>query len=187
MKPNWRKINRVVHRDLGYFFTGMVIIYALSGIALNHLGDWNPSYVVNIRETKVTVPSNNIDKNDNQIIQNILQEENIELDYQNHYFPDNKTLKIFLEQGSSVVVDLKTGESIIETIQKRPVFYEINFLHYNPGKLWLWFSDAFAVSLILLALTGLFILKGRNGFKKRGLLLGSAGLLITLALLVVYI
>ena len=37
MALKWRKWNRAVHRDFGYLFLGMTIIYALSGIALNHM------------------------------------------------------------------------------------------------------------------------------------------------------
>ncbi|HPE87100.1 MAG TPA: peptidase, partial [Bacteroidales bacterium] len=34
---NFRKIVRITHRDLGYFFFAMTLIYALSGIGMNHL------------------------------------------------------------------------------------------------------------------------------------------------------
>ena len=47
----WGKLNRILHRDIGYFFFGMSVIYGLSGIALNHLDDWDPSY--NIRNEQV--------------------------------------------------------------------------------------------------------------------------------------
>ncbi len=33
---NWRKWNRWIHRELGFLFFGMTIIYGISGIALNH-------------------------------------------------------------------------------------------------------------------------------------------------------
>ncbi len=46
MAIKWRKWNKAVHRDFGYFFFGMVIIYSLSGIAINHIKDWNPNYVI---------------------------------------------------------------------------------------------------------------------------------------------
>ena len=41
-----RKWSRILHRDIGFFFIGASLIYGLSGIALNHLRDWNPNYVV---------------------------------------------------------------------------------------------------------------------------------------------
>ena len=50
-----RKWNRVLHRDIGYLAVGMSIIYGLSGIALNHLNDWNPSY--NIKHWEIDLES----------------------------------------------------------------------------------------------------------------------------------
>ncbi|MDE6692649.1 MAG: peptidase, partial [Muribaculaceae bacterium] len=32
-----------LHRDLGIFFAGIIVIYALSGIFMNHRRDINPS------------------------------------------------------------------------------------------------------------------------------------------------
>ena len=186
MAIKWRKINRVIHRDLGYFFTGMILIYALSGIALNHRSQWNPNYIVNQQYLKVSIPGELV-SNESHAVEEIVKASGVEMEYKNHYFPAKSTLKIFFKGGSSIVVDLQTGEATIETIKKRPLFNEINFLHYNPGKLWLWFSDGFAVALALLALSGLFILKGKNGITRRGAWLTAAGLLIPLILLLAYL
>jgi hypothetical protein len=42
----WRKFNIIIHRDLGYLCFGLTIIYAISGVAVNHIQDWNPTYVL---------------------------------------------------------------------------------------------------------------------------------------------
>ena len=44
---NWRKWNRWTHRELGYLFFGMTIIYGVSGIALNHgvARHWDPGII----------------------------------------------------------------------------------------------------------------------------------------------
>jgi hypothetical protein len=42
-KP-WRMRLRSLHRDFGFFAVGLTLIYASSGLALNHIGDWDPSY-----------------------------------------------------------------------------------------------------------------------------------------------
>jgi hypothetical protein len=186
MQFNWRKINRVIHRDLGYFFTGMVIIYGLSGIALNHIDDWNPNYTIEVQEKRISLPEN-FDENNQASVMTILEQCRVNQDYKNHYSPSPGRIKIFLEEGSSVTVDTTTGIANIEIIRKRPVFYEVNFLHYNPGKLWTWFSDIFALSLMILAITGLFILKGKNGIRGRGAWLSIAGVLISIAFLVIYL
>ena len=48
---NWnirqiRRLNLATHRDLGYFFSSMILVYCISGIALNHVDDWNPDFVI---------------------------------------------------------------------------------------------------------------------------------------------
>ncbi|HRZ78208.1 MAG TPA: peptidase, partial [Bacteroidales bacterium] len=57
MEFKWRKWNRAIHRDVGYFFFAMSIVYGISGIALNHLGDWNPSYHVVDKVYTAPLPS----------------------------------------------------------------------------------------------------------------------------------
>ena len=44
-----RKWSRILHRDIGYFFIGTTLIYGISGIALNHMSDWNPNYSVEVK------------------------------------------------------------------------------------------------------------------------------------------
>jgi hypothetical protein len=34
----------VIHRDLGYVCVGLTLVYAVSGVAVNHVRDWNPNY-----------------------------------------------------------------------------------------------------------------------------------------------
>ncbi len=174
--------NRIIHRDLGYFFVGMTIIYGLSGIALNHLKDWNPSYI--IRNEKYAFPEMKGKTSTSETeIRDLLSKTGSDGGYKSHYFPKPSVLKIFME-GGSLQIDMMTGEGQLELVSRRPVFYEVNYLHYNPGKWWLYFSDFFCVSLILLAVTGLFIVKGKNGVLWRGTVLAGLGILIPLIYLI---
>lgn len=170
----WYYWNRILHRDLGYFFAGMTIIYALSGIALNHIKDWNPSYI--IRNESLQIPEF-IGKKDvsQEDIQLALSKVDFQNKYKSHYLPKSDLLKIFVD-GGSLQINLQNGEAQLETIRRRPLFYEINYLHYNPGKWWVIFSDIFSGCLILIAITGLFIVKGKNGLKWRGTILVLLGL-----------
>jgi hypothetical protein len=43
---NWRRWNNIIHRDLGYLCFGLTIIYVISGVAVNHIHDWNPTYKI---------------------------------------------------------------------------------------------------------------------------------------------
>jgi len=178
---NWRKINRVLHRDFGYFFVATSIIYGLSGIALNHIKDWNPNFVISNTEFQVSGPINKNAITDTWVLDIINQYDDKE-NYKKYYFPAENRLKIFLD-GGSAIINLDTGQGFIEKIRRRRIFYETNYLHYNPGNWWKWFSDIYAGALILLAITGLFILKGKNGIKGRGAWLTILGLIIPLFIL----
>ena len=35
---------RALHRDFGYIAVGLTFIYALSGLAVNHIADWDPNF-----------------------------------------------------------------------------------------------------------------------------------------------
>jgi hypothetical protein len=85
-----------------------------------------------------------------------------------------------------VIYDLDSGSGTIEKIKRRPVLHAMNFLHYNPGKWWTLFSDIFSVALILIAITGLLILKGRNGITRRGAILTIAGIIIPIVYLALF-
>src|SRR5215217_3476831 len=47
---------RAIHRDAGYFAVGLTVIYALSGLAVNHIADWDPSFRQVQRTHQVAVP-----------------------------------------------------------------------------------------------------------------------------------
>ena len=40
----WRAWLRAVHRDAGYIAVGLTVVYALSGLAVNHISDWDPNF-----------------------------------------------------------------------------------------------------------------------------------------------
>lgn len=185
MTFKWRKWNRAIHRDLGYFFTAMSVIYGLSGIALNHIDDWNPSYGLFYKEFKVTESISEKDFS-NADARALLARYDLEDDFRKFYFRPG-SLKILI-RGGSMEVDLNNGEAYVEKLRRRPVFFQANYLHYNrPRELWTWFSDIYAGGLVVLALTGLFILKGKNGIKGRGAWLTAIGLLIPLIFLYFYL
>ena len=43
-RVQWRALLRALHRDFGYTAVGLTVVYALSGLAVNHIGDWDPSF-----------------------------------------------------------------------------------------------------------------------------------------------
>ena len=64
----------------------------------------------------------------------------------------------------------------------------MNDLHLNrAGRLWTWLADIYAVALGLLAVTGLFVLTGRQGITGRGAWLTGVGIVIPFVLAVIFL
>lgn len=174
----FRKWSRIIHRDVSYLFAGMILIYALSGILMNHRGDLNPHYSVDRKEFKVTADLTDKTKVDKALVLTLLEPLGEAENYTKHYFPKNGQMKVFLKGGSNLWVDTQTGDAVYENLKRRPLLSDMVKLHYNPGRWWTTFSDIFAVCLILITLTGLVMVKGSKGFIGRGGILFVIGILI---------
>jgi uncharacterized protein len=181
---NLSKLNRITHRDIGYLIAGLTIIYAISGIALNHKNNWNPNYIFTNTTFKTDIPVNRATFSD-ETARSILRNINAGSGYKTFHFPTGNKVTMFVE-GGFVQVNAATGEGIVEMVSKRPLFYQINFLHYNPGRWWKYFSDIFCVALITVTITGLFIIKGKNGITRRGAILTVIGIILPLLFLFIY-
>ncbi len=177
-----RKWSRILHRDIGFFFIGATIIYGLSGIALNHMSDWNPNYSVDLDEFVTDIKLDKASITDEKVLM-LLDEIDNRKNYKKYYFPQEPYLKIFLKGGSTVYVNTVTGNGEKETLRKRAVFYQVNYLHYNPDAWWMWFSDIFAGALIFLAITSLFMVRGKKGAWGRGGIYTALGIIIPLLFL----
>lgn len=181
-----RRWNNALHRDIGYLAFGMTIIYALSGIILNHFkaGDFqHPDYRKQYGEFRVQPPTGGVA--DKTYALSVLNQVN-EADEYKSLVTGKGYVQIFFTNGS-VYMDLATGKAQLEKKTPRYLLKEFNLLHYNNIKNWFtWFSDLYAVALILLAFTGLFILRGRNGILGRGAWLTAAGILIPAIIILIY-
>jgi hypothetical protein len=177
-----RKWSRILHRDIGFFFIGTTLIYGLSGIALNHLNDWNPNYTVEQVQFQTEIPlEKSVAIEENILL--LLDEIGTNISYKQHYYPQNDLIKIFLKGGSSVIVNTESGSGQAEFLRKRLMFYEANYLHYNPNSWWMWFSDIYAGALILFAISALFMVRGKKGIVGRGGIYAVLGIIIPLVFL----
>ncbi|NNF99510.1 MAG: hypothetical protein HKM93_09045 [Desulfobacteraceae bacterium] len=182
----WRKWNNIIHRDIGYLCAGLTLIYAISGVAVNHMADWNPNYRIERVTAKVDALQTG-EQPGMPYVQQVLAQLAEERKFKNVFQPDPKTLNIFVE-GNTITVDLPTGQVIQEKTIPRPVLYEMNFLHTNHAKkLWTWFADLYAVALGVLTVTGLFVLKGNKGLTGRGKWLTGIGVAVPVIFLIAYL
>ena len=179
----WRRWSIVLHRDVGYLAVGLTLAYGISGVAVNHRADWNPNYRI-AREffeiapiTATAVPD---------MIGTAVSQLGLATPPTNTFRPDPQTLQLFY-RTKVYHVDLPTGKVMIESTVPRRVLYEMNQLHLNgPKHAWTYIADLYAVSLVFLALTGLFVLKGRLGISGRGGWLTAAGTLLPLGYWLLY-
>ncbi len=183
----WRKWNNILHRDIGYLCVGLTLIYVISGIAVNHMSDWNPSFSVEVSHSTIEpVHSQSVLLQPGEI-RAILSQLELPLEYRNSFQPDPQTLRIF-QSGNTITVNLKNGQVTQEKVKKRFLLYEFNHLHLNRVKgLWTIIADIYAVALGVVAITGLFVLKGKKGIKGRGGWLTAAGIIIPIVFILIYL
>ena len=178
-----RRWCRVLHRDISYLFAGMVFIYAISGIYMNHRDIINPHYSVTCTELVISdLPAQA--EMDKAAVERLMERVGVTERYTKHYFPKENQLKVFLKGSSTLEANLQSGEIVYESLRRRPLVSQMTTLHYNPGKWWTWFSDIFAVALIVITITGLVMLKGSKGLWGRGGIELIIGIVIPILLLV---
>lgn len=181
-----RKWNRVVHRDLGYLAVGLTLIYAISGFVVNHVQDWNPNYEISHIKSnigKIELSSTDLD----ETVKDVLGKLSLSTKYKTTFRPEPDILRIFLKDNT-IDVNLVTGDVVQEIVKTRPLVYEMNFLHLNhPKKIWTYIADLYAISLAVLAITGLFVLKGKQGITGRGAWLTIAGFILPVIFLWLYL
>lgn len=170
-----------MHRDLSYLFAGVLIVYAVSGICLNHKRDFNSDYLIKLKKYDIvrSLPASQ-DGYDEALVKSLLEPLEEDGNYTKHYFPSENTMKVFLKGGSSLTVNTRTGAVQYESVKKRPILGSLNHLHYNPSKNWTVFSDIFAACLIVITITGLVMVKGKKGLWGRGGIELSVGIAIPL-------
>ena len=166
-----RKILRVIHRDLGFFVVGLTLVYAISGIILNHLSTKDPAFQT---ETKtIRFPANLTEK---ELSSTWLSDKQLPPLKRIMRIDENRS-RLFLESGIGEY-NATNGSISYERHKKRILVFWINRLHYNKVKGWSPVADFYAGSLILLAITGLFMMKGKKGLAGSGKWYLLIGLLI---------
>jgi uncharacterized protein len=173
----WRKWNNILHRDIGYVIVGLTIVYAVSGIAVNHAADWNPNYTVERRGLEIG-PLDGTTRE--ELVVQARERLTLSEEPRTVFRPDPETLQLFYDR-TTYAIDVPTGKVIVESVQPRRVLFEFNQLHLNaPKRIWTYIADAYALSLIIVVITGMFVLKGKTGIVGRGAWFVSLGVVIPL-------
>ncbi len=172
---------RNTHRDIAYFYVGLIISFALSGIFLNHRQSWHPRrYSYDKQEIAIPAPIIKDSIND-AFIDAFTKQQKIDDQLRRFNANENKLRISYVSHDAEV--DLSTGKGRIETYRVTPLLGQMTQLHQDTSKWWIYYSDIFGIAMLTIALTGMFIEKGRLSFRSRGWKLALAGLLFPLVFL----
>jgi hypothetical protein len=170
---------RVIHRDLGFLVVGLTLVYGISGILLNHLKEHDPAFRTEehsiqlsplLTQKELTTAWNN----------------DSALPQLKKILPIDENHSRLMLEGGIGVYNSANGQVDYETHTKRAFIYWINRLHYSKVKGWSPVADIFAGSLLFLALSGLFIVKGKRGLAGTGKWYLLAGILIPILYVLIY-
>jgi hypothetical protein len=182
---NWFRLNRNLHRDIGYFCVGLTLIFAISGIALNHVNDWDPNYQVTQTEHAISDIENKINNDDFEPW--LLKELNLSSTIKARFWQSPTTYKLFTKNNQTLIINIPKSTVVLQQISPRFLLKSFNFLHLNEARnAWTYYSDFYAALLIYLALSALFMVKGKKGIKSSRGLLVIAGFFIPAAFVVGY-
>jgi hypothetical protein len=154
---------------------GLTLVYAVSGLAVNHISDWDPNFKSYraVHQLRASLPAD-----DAAAARTVLEELRIRQPVKRAYRITPDRLEIELEQGALHVNPL-TGRVVVDGQKPRFLLRAANWLHLNRGKkAWTLIADLYALGLIFLAVSGLFMLPGKKG------LLGRGGILVLIGIAV---
>jgi hypothetical protein len=166
---------RALHRDCGYLAVGLTLVYAASGIAVNHIADWDPNFTSYERSHALGGP---IGGDDEAAARSVLAKLAIHEQPREVYKSDDDTLDITFDKRT-LHVTLSSGHVLEQGQEPRFFLRTANYLHLNRGKpAWKYVADTYCAVLLFLACSGMFMLKGRTGLAGRGLILIGIGVAV---------
>ena len=158
---------RILHRDIGFFTFGLVVIYALSGITLIYRNtELLKQEVTTEKQLKPGMAMDEIGREFRMRDLKVVKTEGEMLYFQNGSY--NKA----------------TGAAVITTKEIMFPFNKfINFHKAISSKATSWFNVIFAILLLFMAISSFWMFKAGTKTFKRGMILIGAGIVFTVILL----
>ena len=171
---------RNTHRDIAYFYLGLIIAFAFSGIFLNHRQAFNSRRYTFDKKEITVIPIVKDSVND-AYVKNFTESQQVNDEFRRFQVSEN-TLRISYVTHDAEI-DLVTGKGEIITYKTIPVLGQMTKLHVDTSKWWIYYSDIFGAAMLTIAFTGMFIEKGKNSYRSRGWKLTLLGLIFPLIFL----
>lgn len=170
-----RQLLRMLHRDGGHLVVGLTFVYALSGLAVNHIADWDPNFSNYERTHELGTA---LHGDDDAIAKQVLARLAIHEPPSEVYRAEDAILDITFETRS-LHVTLATGRVLEQGQRPRFLLRAANYLHLNRGKrAWKYVADAYAAILLFLAGSGLFMMPAKRGQRLRTMALIALGIAV---------
>ena len=178
----FQRLNRKIHIYAGLFATLYILLFAISGIVLNHrlkIWDWFSNRVEKTREVAVTIPT---EGSDLQKARTILRQ--LAVDGEIHRIvsePAKGTFSFDTQrpgQFASVKLDATTGKGTLKTsdFNSWSILYNMHILTGHGSKNWIWanvwkvFSDLTALIMVVLTMSGLVMWWNIKSARRWGLI-----------------
>ncbi|MFK2823089.1 hypothetical protein ACH5BK_08915 [Arcobacter sp. YIC-80] len=177
---------RSLHRDLGYFVIGLTLIYAITGIVLSGRGlGW---FKVEFEDYAVIQKNIAVDSFNDEFKKVVFQGKINEVFPKSSYKDVKKHLNLKPTKQDDEVMYFKAWKSLKVKYEQKsgnlevkykgyPVALEV-FVHAHKAKhdsAWFYLAIIYSVILSFLAISSFWMVKGKNGFKKRGVYFMLAG------------
>lgn len=190
----WRRTLFSLHRDIGFVCLGLTLVYAISGVAVNHHHHWDYNRSTTIETTTIGDPAALLGaqragvspgviarKEEKRLVEQICRALKREDRPRKAFWRGPDRLSLFFGRADRDVVDYSPARGQAVSVQRsdRPLLRQLNRLHLNEGKgAWTYFADLYAVALAFLAISGVLIVRGRLGLLGRGGLLLLVGVVL---------
>lgn len=177
---------RSLHRDLGYFVIGLTLIYAITGIILSGRGlGW---FKVEFQDSAVVAQNIKAKDFNKEFIKIVLDGKVSEVFPESSYKSVKKHMRLKLVKQEGDVFHFKAWRSLRVKYESQsgnldvrykgyPVALEIFIDAHKAAHESAWFYLAIIYSVILsfLAISSFWMVKGKNGFRRRGVYFMLAG------------
>jgi hypothetical protein len=173
-KIQWRALLRALHRDMGYVVVGLTFIYAVSGLAVNHIADWDP----NFHNYEAVHELGALAGDPDAVAAAARARLGIAESPREVYAAGADDVEVIFDRRT-LHVNPQTGHVIDEGQKPRFLLRVANWLHLNRGKkAWRYIADTYAAILLLLSISGMFMIKGSKGIVGRGAVLVGLGIAV---------
>ena len=196
----WRRLLYVLHRDIGFICFGLTVVYAVSGIAVNHRHHWDYNYSIDYDTRDIGTPAALLDAEkssapasdlardrQDELIAALMVKTGRSTPPRKAFWRGPDRLSLFFGDKDWDIIDYLPASGTVEITSKndRLLLRDFNRLHLNElRKKWTWFGDAYAVALLFLAISGIVMVKGKRGLRGRGGIYVAAGIAIPVLFLI---